>query len=305
MEGFRLVSPTIMLKLLDGSHLRCSRVVVGCLAAMLFCPLYSFGSAVAVDFGGDMVSRSRDLRLGQEYENPEGTFSRIRIGSMPLSPEPRLYDGPTFYGIIQQQGDPSAFTWNARVVDGLDGDYLQVRAFYPEEITLNTILFFKKEDFSGGVAAAPNLSLSALDSLSANISALAGSSNESSEAVRFVVLNGNQWYISESSASGSGPFVLGNGAASRWARWSLPPQTGGKVNPVPTSFDVAGSSLNDIQAVGLWTQVFGTATGNAVAEFRLPEFKTVWIPESGSVALGVALFAGALAVVRLRRNRPR
>lgn len=279
------------------------KAVLGCLALSLLCASQVSGSVVAVDLGGDMVTRTRDFRLGQQYENPEGVFSRIRIGSFPLSPEPALYSGPTFYGIIQQTGDPSGYTWSTRVVDGIDGDFLQVRTIFPEEVSLNTIYLFKKEDFGSGAAAVQQLSLAALDSLSASISMLAGSGDNAVQSARFLVQSGNQWYISEVAISESGALTIGDPATSRWARYSLPRQTGGKVQPAPANYEVAGSALTDIQAVGLWSHIFGSSAGNASAEIRLTEFRTVWIPEPGMTGVALAGLATVAVFGLLRRRR--
>lgn len=272
------------------------------LGASLATPV--FGSVVAVDFGGtDMVARNRNLSLGQQYENPEGVFSRIRIGQYPLNPESTLYNGIPFYGLIQQVGEPTSNTLQARVADGIDGDYLQVRTYLPKEVELNTVFFFKKEDFRNGVAEIGKLSLANLEAMTASIPLLAGSGDNPKQSARFLVQSGGQWYISEESIDDNGDLSLSNPAASRWARYSLPRQTGGKVEDVPEKFDVSGGSLTDVQAVGLWSYIFGTSPSNASAEIRLKEFRTIWIPEPGIGTIAVSAVAAVALLVHLRRRR--
>jgi hypothetical protein len=116
---------------------------------------------------------------------------------------------------------------------------------------------FKKADFANGLNTG-SIGFGA----SSIFSVTTGTYNASTKCLRAVVQNGSTWYISVASntiASGTTnpKIIMTNASAALWSVWD--PLTSIDTSSQDFSTTVAGSTFNDIQAVGIYDQCKSSA----------------------------------------------
>jgi hypothetical protein len=221
---------------------------------------------------------------------------------------PGAYTGPVFHGggwMTSAAGTPAGYT-STRV----RSNYSNSGGSYLTDIEIGMtghtgsassgafFVSFLKEDFTGG----PGDSYF-FDSTS-SISMKVANGNQSE--VRFAVLADGQWYLSAAStvpvANAGSPTLTLSGQGlldSTWALWDPTGGANGRLGDLPSSFTVAGSSLQNIEGVGFYTS-FNETTSNQyvyLGQFSA-DLAVAAVPEPTAGALSVA----GLLLFTLRRR---
>jgi hypothetical protein len=160
---------------------------------------------------------------------------------------------------------------------------------------VGALFLVNKSSFLNGLNLASNVSFSATDLLSINVARFdAGVATNG--AIRFVIQDGTNYYVSQTNRTTTGTFSLSNPNAALWAAYD--PATNMNFNSGAT---FAAHTFSNVLAVGvLYDNDNYTGTG-ASTLMRMTNFEVTAIPEPSGIAL--ALFgAGALALARRRRS---
>ncbi len=230
-----------------------------------------------VDWGGDYVTGSRDLVLPAGVDNG-GTRTYPYSATVPITPGSSLYLAPegksgTFYGaseLTSTDGTPRNFG-AARVSNNGTNDWIYFQGVSQVGGSLQGLVFFSKAHFLNGF----NTPTIPLDHLSGRvlIASLADSG-----LFRFAVRDGdNQWYLSQSSRTTPGSFVLASLAEESWGAWD---PSGAPIASPPSSFAVAGTALADITGFGYY---FYAARGASAPGTNVEAFQIDFVPQAATV----------------------
>jgi PKD repeat protein len=219
--------------------------------------------ALLIDLSGNYNTSSGNISFTKPTETTAGE-ARIYDNdfSAPLIAKGAAgtggsYVGPSIYGAFRQSvagGPPVTFT-----TFRMGGDSL---AITPSSTLINSgvldILYvFKKADFANGLNTG-----SIGFGTSSGFSVTTGTYNASTKCLRAVVQNGSTWYISVasntvSSGTTNPKIIMTNASAALWSIWD--PLTSIDTSSQDFSVTVAGSTFNDIQAVGIYDQCKSSA----------------------------------------------
>lgn len=262
------------------------------LAGVAALSLAAAEAATIVSFGGDMVSGSYvDLVLPPPEDNG-GVRTWPYSAEFAISP-PTSYTGPEFFGALQNapgDGVPASFP-AARITDNVAVDELRVwgNAVTAGQTGVVSGLIFFKPDVEPGstVTFAESSSLSMTFSMT--------SSSGANRNVRFAVLSGGVWYLSEMTKNdGGGTLSMNDPLAQLWAAWD---PAAVPMGAAPSSYGVYGSEFGEIDAIGLYFYVprkdandprfaLQSFTGDAVVT-PVPEASTV-----GLLGAALAVYGG-------------
>ncbi len=280
-----------------------------CLLASLLLTLPASASSL-VHWGGKYItddSAATNFTLGTATSLANGTIWKYNAAAS-KSPAVR-YDSDassaTFYGALQMTyGSGSSGSQFARVVsDSATSDYLFFKtataAGGSASASLAGLVFWNKADFLGGFGEAASIPLTSLTEWTSGVRFVRGTAE-----ARFAVLNDGKWYLSETrytqttGASGADGtvFALNTINSSLWAEWSISGDTA-PLNSAPGSYTVEASTLDNVQAVGLYFTT--TINGTRAAEIHFEDFKVTAIPEAGSITLALLGAGAALGWLRL------
>lgn len=207
-----------------------------------------------------MVTSSQSLSLGTPTDKNTDyrLWSRTATSFTPAAPD---YTGQAVYGYLQNRsGDSSPGGFATAQVTHVTspGDRLEFAGTAKDQTTwgarsISGLLYFKKEDFLGGLDAAPALRFADDAGASLNISGFAGGGTGSSRVVRLAVLNDGNWYVSYSYASDTNLFNIADLNAQKWA---LYPVEAGELLPTPSfslvNYTFNGADFEQIEAIGLY-----------------------------------------------------
>lgn len=245
----------------------------------------SYASPI-VFWGGDYVSGTTGFNLPTPVDSGN-TRTWAYSDQNPLTPTSG-YSAPAgqsedFYGMLQSTSFDGASDFiAANFADNIDGDFFRLTQ---NNAIIEGMFFFVKEDFLNGFDAV-TLSLTGLTGKIGVREVTADSA-----AIHFAVQHDGNWYLSESSTAASGSFEVADLGVGNWGAWD---PTGAPFDSAPTTFDVAGSTLNDVEAVGFY---FTAERGTQQVRLAFDEFEV--IPEPGTLGL---LAMGVLGVAALRRR---
>jgi hypothetical protein len=244
--------------------------------------IYPNGKTRIVDWGGDYVTTDTAMQrfistdtyvdLDGDSANDDARAYIPFNDAQPINPNPsggNAYGGTytqgtswRFYGGLLMQHYNSDFATKYGEVwerpNGLD------RIYYSADPVSDgwMILYWKKADFldggsTDGVRFDANSSLELLTFAGSD-----GSVNDNIGRVRFVVKNGNQFYISQDFAENNvTSFTLSDPASKQWAAYNPSAPYGIKFNANTASFSTR--TFNDITAVGVYH-----ATDNSTFDSR-------------------------------------
>lgn len=213
-----------------------------------------------------------------------GTGSQIRVRSTGNTPAEDWSDRNRIY--IQS---PSASTTAGNVPANVQG-----------------MLFWKKEDFLAGSGSDP-IALSQLDHLHVN----ASYGRVSNSTIRFAIQSNGEWYLSQHAlttgqklAVAIGTLTLSDLSNSLWGQWDVQDSPTSLLNVAPTTYDIQGSTLTDVTAVGFYFS--GSYSLSNSVMFGFEEFSVTVIPEpSTAMMLGgtsLVLLGGMAAKRRARKH---
>jgi len=169
--------------------------------------------------------------------------------------------------------------------------------------TMSGLIFFKKDSFLDK-AATSRVKFDENSKLTMKLSSsIATVSRTFRFAVYAQVAEGGDyaWYISAKSGSGSSSAsVFDNPYSSNWALWNVhsSEDPAAPVNPMPTTFDIAGSSFIDMAAFGFLFHFVESDAKNTNIHLEYFNVEAQVIPEPSGTVLGV----GARCVRGLRRG---
>ena len=265
-----------------------------CIIASLFASFNIYINAAGitiVDWSGNYVGSgsSQNLNLGSStdtsttrtweaaeitpggtYEAPEGKTGPI-FGAFEYTDN----NGPRDFSLARIRRDDSNTPINFSAHGGVDSS------------NLKGLIYYTKSNF-----------LNSMSSVPIGLTEMSGTLNVTDQSetaeYRFAVLNGTDWYLSSTTATDTGAFNIEDFGAINWGAWSMP--EGSTFSATPSNYDVAGSTLTDVQAVGFYFDV--SREGQSRVEFE--SFQVVAIPEPGTLLLvGIAL--GSLLLFRRKR----
>jgi hypothetical protein len=155
-----------------------------------------------------------------------------------------------------------------------------------------TFTAFQKEDFLNGGSSQSNISLGSGSLLTMSLSASVGA------RAYFAVLNGSQWYVSQTSFTGNATHSL-SGTALQSAGWGLWNPTGGansRLGDLPVSFDVATAGLTNISGFGIVSS--NQATAGSSTSLGIGAFTVTAIPEPSTLLSLLVAGLGWIVVSR-------
>lgn len=294
-------------------HPRTRRLLAAALAAPALLTAQHASAALVVDFGGDLyvddpASGSTNVAL----QSAQGVF--VDVGSpTTVSPDPnttayngdsaggtssRFYGG---YGIFTEATDGTTprFLFASRF-EGNSGvrDQIRFLTFPGGGGFANDLVFlqlFDNDDFLNG----GDNSIVSLDSTSSFSAQASGQNNSSTRAMRFVVKQGGEFYISsDSTFANGGSTVTENFDDLTWFEY----------DPASSLLFDGGAAFtgtfDDVEALGVYATTGRPSTTGAELRLTLGEFSAnatlTPIPEPSSLAL--LGLAGLTLLPRRRRD---
>lgn len=274
----------------------------------------SASAQTLVDFGGDMVGANLQFQSEISNAQTEATLDRDFNGDgnktgrvvfraldldTPWLANSGSYTGPSFYGgMTAWTATTSGGTFRMRassVINDASGDYLRpvidLGEHNGDRASAALVLF-----------SVANGQFAAGDSLTH----AQGSNAAFANVHRFVVRANNQFYLSQTSASGSLGTI--DPSAVNWALYNV---THGSDNLlVPGSagvsgelnFTVAGSSLSGIDFIGIVGVNSLSGSGTATTAPSIGTFTYTAVPEPGAYALLAGMLGLTCVMVRRRRS---
>lgn len=263
----------------------------------LFLGIVTAGSLATADvivhWSGDYVSANNNLVLPSAID--DGGYRTYAYSvTTPISPSSG-YTAPVdrndnFYGAAQvfnSAGTPTSFALARIGNDTTSGNNLDFIQFTGPSINGNIsgLVFFKQADFLNGSDV--TLSLSGMSG-SINVTDVGGTAS-----IRLAVLNNGSWYLSQSAASGTGAFNVTAMDEINWGAWN---PAGAPLAGAPGNYDVSGSTLNDVEALGYY--FYAERNGQSRVGVNEITFNGVVVPEPGTVSL---LMVGSALLFARRR----
>lgn len=233
----------------------------------------------------------------------------------PLSPGAG-YTGPKFYGTLEAHAGKAAIDdgltpgfsvaqLNAGSLTRLRIDADNVNSEATPRGTLSGLIFFKKEDFIGQAAdPATVVRFDQTSAISLNAASLNSAPRRTHIAVHARIGDNWEWYLSETRVTAAGVVDISNAGEENWAVWG-DISAEGLLPSVPDSFTIAGSSFEDIDAVGYYFFMTNSSNGNTRPWMQFGEFSVsavTTIPEPAHAFLLVLLALGGMAVYRRKRG---
>jgi hypothetical protein len=161
--------------------------------------------------------------------------------------------------------------------------------------TFDFMYVIKKADFANGLNSG-SVGFAATDGFKFST----GTYNANTKSMRAVVLNGSTWYVSQAAYTGNSGVdrvILSDAANALWAVWN--PLTSIDASTLNFTTTVAGSTLKDIQAAGIYGHFEKTITALSMNITKL-EIGASAIPEPATIGM---LGLGALITILIRRMR--
>jgi len=267
---------------------------------------YSANAALLVNWGGDYVITTTNYGRSATSANnayPSGTGRSKSVAwseSAAFNPSSG-YSGTssTFYGGYFASFDgtvsgSSSITIRARVENNGTTDQLNYRFQTPSDATKTTSnvgggISWLKGDFLNFSAGTP--SFDSTSSLNMSIQTISGSA-----AVRWMVQEGSQWYISNTAYTTAGAKSL-SGASLLSETWlAFDPATVNMLEPTGT---YAAQTFNNITGVGYFGWANLTGTASTTTDIVLTSFAVDAVPEPTTWAL----LAGSLTTIMVLRRR--
>lgn len=264
--------------------------------------------APIVHWGGNYVTLGQDLALPTPTD--VGT-TRIWAysGTTPISPSAGYTAPPdrsgTFYGGTYLTRSVSIVDWTrARVINEGPGnlfDQIVINRGLHATASFSGAAFFAflTDSFLNGGGGGETVQFGLNGGIpTGSLSMEIGLAQAAT--FRFAVLNNGQWYLSSATATEVGEFSISSDdiLASTWALWEPTGGADGRLESVPGSFDVLGSSFTDIEGFGYYIGVNGgpaEGVGGGISSFMANGM--VVVPEPGVVSL---LLVGAAGFFMLR-----
>ena len=292
--------------------MRSQIVGLGVILAVLTVGATSAQATLMVDWGGsaDYVAATQAIVVPGIAFNTSGssrTAYYVFTGTAGTSSEPASgYTPPSGKsGVFYSGSYITALTstanrgWSQREVAnvGVTNDYINYRRGGSADTAYEIMAFdaYYKEDFLNG-GAAQTVSLESGSAITLDIQIALS-------AVQFqlAVLQGSQWYVSETAYTTTGAKAL-SGASLQNENWGLWNPNGGansRLGALPVTFGSATSGFTDIDAFGV--VMYGTTPANNSIGVAYSQFSVDVVPEPGVLSLG--LFGiGALFLMRIRRS---
>ena len=216
------------------------------------------------------------------YSTPSGKSGVFYTGSYMTS------SGATVTGSTNRQ-------WARSVADGgVGSDSISFVRGGSVGIASDGLTFtaFQKEDFLNGGSSQSNISLGSGSLLTMSLVASVGA------RAYFAVLNGSQWYVSQTSFTGNATHSL-SGTALQSAGWGLWNPTGGansRLGDLPVSFDVATAGLTNISGFGIVSS--NQATAGSSTSLGIGAFTVTAIPEPSTLLSLLVAGLGWIVVSR-------
>lgn len=266
-------------------------------------------ASLAVDFGGNYVSANVDytkpstLATGDYdfdtavddrrlYQSMDTAFTIVPTLSVP-GKTTQLYNGIQIAN-FNSVANPGVNVY--RLSNGASLDFLTVSSLAgTANMGLVITPTVKKADFLTGLNALSNLSFSnSANSVSFNVTLATGMNT-----ARVLVKNGSSWYVSASQGAAAGAVSL-NGYTENW--YAYDPSNNLFLNTAALGTSVAGSTLTDIQSVGVLMQGMFNGTAANAANFQINRISAdlTVIPEPATIGM---LGLGAISILICRRFR--
>lgn len=247
------------------------------------------GTARAADtliaWSGDMASSFGDLALPSPTDSGT-TRTWPYSATVAVTPSSGYSDIPIYGAFLTDQQGTSAGPVDfleCRIRDNGASDDIRF-SLNPGSGSTGTIqglVFFLQEDFANHSDAIVTFDTNSTFFIS--VTAQGGGSSGSGYGTRAAVLDAGTWYLSDSLASTYGGDIdIDDCATEQWAAWD---PTGTPLAPTPSTFNTAGSSFTDIQAVGFY---FFLSRGDNISQLWLNEVTVLGVgapaePRPGTV----------------------
>lgn len=233
------------------------------------------GNYLAEGYTGNLY-----LNRGTETALPDGkAYPDLATEKSPVNPRyDRTAPSAVFFGALHTVSSQPVPTDKSRMqVRYESGENRLSFGSMPGErgntVWVRGLIFWRDAEFLGPWADAPLPDLSAIGKMILNVTGMRGKAE-----VRFAVQSEGKWYFSEETLTGQSPgpepispgtLVLTDPGQSRWGLWQTP---GGDLPlaEIPSTYDVAPSSLKTISAVGFYFSAEYSASNAAL--FELNEF---------------------------------
>lgn len=219
------------------------------------------------------------------YSTPSGKSGVFYTGSYMTS------SGATVTGSTNRQ-------WARSVADGAAAsDYIYFLRGGSVGIASDGLTFtaFQKANFLNGGSSQSNISLGSGSDLAMSLSTSLGAT------AYFAVLDGSQWYVSQTGFTGNGVHSL-SGTALQNATWGLWDPTGGansRLGALPVSFGVSTPGFTNISGFGIVSSNQALA-GNST-NFGIGAFTVTAVPEPSTLLSLLAAGLGWMVVSRRKR----
>jgi len=218
------------------------------------------------------------------------TYRQLNLGGTPLLvAETGIYNGIDVYGAVEYFDSSNSFSESTYARTQNSPDVLQYgkQSVSGSDTGMKGLTAFAKADFA-------SLSGSSMVSFDSNsqFDMIVNWENSDSLTLRFAVLDGSQWYLSETSASDT--FSISDLASENFGAWN--PGSSGILGAEPGAFSTSGSSISDIQGVGLYFD--HTRAGNS-GWLQIENISVTAVPEPSSYAT----IAGILSLVLLAMRK--
>lgn len=288
------------------------------LCASLFCFSFSYGSTPILIWGDTKhVTGSDPLVLSGTPVVEDHVAKYSYSWDTPLSPGAG-YTGPTFYGTLEAHAGAKA------IEDGLVPGFSQAQLLAGAQTrmridaenvnsattprgTLRGLIFFKKEDFIGGASGSGAIvQFDESSTISLNASSLNSSPRHVHIAVHARIGDSWEWYLSETRVTVAGTLEIANAGAENWAVWG-DISAEGLLPAAPTSgsYTIAGSSFDDIDAVGYHIFMTNSSNGSSHPFMQFGEFSVAaatTIPEPAHALLLVVLALAGMSIYGRKRS---
>jgi PEP-CTERM motif len=264
-----------------------------------------------IDFDGianDYGVTKADAMVLPTTVHPTGSKDYIYTYNAASSISPtQVYTGPVFYGggwLTSADGSVEGLSPTRVRADYTNKDPIPTHYLSQIEMGISNnhdgIVASGASFVAFGTPSGNNFSIDSTSSLKLNIS------TGSQSTVRFAILSGSQWYLSSESVSPtanlssslnlSGSDLLN----STWALWDPTGGADGRLGDVPADFNISGSDLGNIGAVGYYTSYNSTAS-NQYAYIGQFSADLASVPEPSTVALTLLSLCGLAGGVMRRR----
>lgn len=201
------------------------------------------------------------------------------------------------FAVFQQETPNSTKTHvGLRMVENSVSDFMQIQGQNPgsgQTTTLSGLVYFTQAGFLNNFDTG-TLSIATVESIKLTLTG-EGDGSSGTGGLRMAIQNNGTWYLSESTTGLSASTTTYENLGSMdWAAWD--PNTF-PIDTQPSSFNVSGSTLTDIEAFGFY---YNVSREGGAPRLHYQGFEVIAIPEPGTLMLvGIAL--GSLLLFRRKR----